>query len=206
MICLHCHTDPATIPAVDVPGILHVYLYGSQPVRPGTGSIGNQAKAALLRLGVAPRTPAVDLLSLSLAVTAADTFIQRQRADDSWARDIELHVPLSRPQQWEPVRADLERTLRFLTGDTWRLVLSEGGRPAPTQFEVGTRRSGADISKVDFVSLFSGGLDSGIATLAAMSDGERPLLVSHAYRGDADYQDAVATLLPSQPERLALPW
>lgn len=204
MICLHCHTDPATIPAVDVPGVLHVYLYGSQPVRPGTGSIGNQAKAALLRLGVAPRTPAVDLLSLSLAVTAADTFIQRQRADDSWARDIELHVPLSRPQQWEPVRADLEHMLRFLTGDTWRLMLGEGGRPAPTQFEVGTRRSGADISKVDFVSLFSGGLDSGVATLAAMRDGERPLLVSHAYRGDADYQDAVATLLPSKPERLAL--
>jgi hypothetical protein len=204
MIRLHCHNDPATIPAADLPDVIHVYLYGSQPARPGSGSIGNQAKDALLRLGVAPRTAAVDLLSLSLAVTAADTFIQRLDADDSWSRDIELHVPLSRPQQWEPVKGDLERTLRFLTGDTWRLVLDEGGRAAPTQFEVNTRRSGADISKVDFVSLFSGGLDSGIATLAAMDKGERPLLVSHAYRGDADYQDAVASLLPLQPERLAL--
>ena len=204
MIRLQCHVDPATIPPTDQPGVVHVYLYGSQPARPGSGSIGNQAKAALLRLGVAPRTAAVDLLSLSLAVTAADTFLPRSDADDSWARDIELHVPLSRPQQWEPVKSDLERMLRFLTGDKWRLVLSEGGRPAPTQFEVNTRRNGADISKADFVSLFSGGLDSGVATLAAMSRGERPLLVSHAYRGDADYQDAVAALLPSPPERLAL--
>lgn len=203
MIRLHCHTDLATIPADDTAGVIHVYLYGGQPPRRGAGSIGNQAKDTVLRLGAAPRTPAVDLLSLALAVTAADTFIHRQLADDSWARDIELHVPLARPQQWEPARLDLERLLRFLTGDSWSLVLSDGGRAAPTQFEVNNRRSGADISKVDFVSLFSGGLDSGVATLAAMTQGERPLLVSHAYQGDAGYQEAVATLLPSQPERVA---
>ena len=111
MSSLHCHVDPARIPAIDRPGVVHVYLYGSRPARPGSGSIGNQAKDALLRLGVAPRTVAVDLLSLSLAVTAADTFIQRLDAVDSWARDIELHVPLARPQQWEPVKGDLERLL-----------------------------------------------------------------------------------------------
>lgn len=204
MIRFHCHIDPTTIPLTDIPGVIHVHLYGSRPPRRGAGSIGNQAKTAVLRLGAAPRTPAVDLLSLALAVTAADTFIRRQDADDSWARNIQLHVPLSRPQQWDPVRPDLERLLRFLTGDSWSLILTDGGRPAPTQFEVNSRRAGADISKVDFVSLFSGGLDSGIATLAAMTKGERPLLVSHAYRGDADYQDDVAALLPSQPERLSL--
>ncbi|WP_371393148.1 Qat anti-phage system QueC-like protein QatC [Glycocaulis abyssi] len=155
-----------------------------------------------MRLGAAPRTAAVDLLSIALAVTAADTFIRRADADDSWARDIELHVPLIRPQQWKPFTNDLERMLGFLTGDMWRLELKDGGQRAPTRLDIKDRRAQANISKVDFVSLFSGGLDSGIATLAAMSAGERPLLVSHAYRGDATYQDAVAKLLPAKPERL----
>ncbi|WP_200946039.1 Qat anti-phage system QueC-like protein QatC [Caulobacter sp. Root487D2Y] len=204
MTLVHCHIAPETIPPTDTLGTVHVYLYGSQPVRAGTGSIGNQANDVLLRLGVAPRTVAVDFLSIALAVTAADTFVRRSDADDSWARDLDVRVPLFRPQTWEPVRVDIERTLRFLTGDTWRLHFEGGGKPAPSQLDVNSRRRHLDISKVDFVSLFSGGLDSGVATLEALRAGERPLLVSHAYRGDADYQDTVAALLPSQPQRFAL--
>jgi hypothetical protein len=44
---------------------------------------------------------------------------------------------------------------------------------------------------VDCVSLFSGGLDSALGVLQLVEDGARPLLVSHAYSGDAKKQRLV---------------
>jgi hypothetical protein len=60
-----------------------------------------------------------------------------------------------------------------------------------------------DLSRADCVSLFSGGLDSAIGALDLLAHGRRPLLVSHASRGDADKQDAVAGLLPALCERMS---
>jgi len=86
----------------------------------------------------------------------------------------------------------------------WEFKFTAGGRPPPTQFEINTKHRHLDLTKVDFISLFSGGLDSGIATMLSVKDMARPLLVSHAGTGDASYQDVVASLLPVQPQRFSL--
>jgi hypothetical protein len=204
MTRLHFHLTPEQMPDRASSDERHVFLYGPQPVHKGTGSIGNQARSEMARLGTPPRAVAVDFLSIALAVTAADTFVLRSEAADSWSRTMEIDLPLHRPAIWESVRRDLELTLSFLSGDQWRFSFRDGGRPPPTQFEVKTLRHHLDLSRIDYVSLFSGGLDSGVAALLALNAGARPLLVSHAYTGDAGYQIGLADQLKGAPQRFAL--
>lgn len=146
----------------------------------------------------------MDFVSLALAATAADTFVLRDEADNSWSRDLEVVVPLAAPERWEPVRRELEAMLHFLSGDTWTLHLEGGGEPPPTAFQVRNRRSATDMTRVDCVSLFSGGLDSAIGALDLLEAKQRPLLVSHAYQGDALYQDRVSEALPGTPQRFSV--
>lgn len=146
----------------------------------------------------------MDALSVALAVTAADTFVLRSQSESEWSRVLELVVPLADPIPWQRSAARLEAALGFLSGDTWNFNFVAGGRPPPTQFEVNTRKSNVNLTKVDEVCLFSGGLDSGAAALLKLSRGERPLLVSHGYTGDAAYQDRVSELLPQPHQRFSL--
>jgi hypothetical protein len=74
----------------------------------------------------------------------------------------------------------------------------------PSLAEIRRRREAIDISKVDCVSLFSGGLDSAIGAIDLLKLGARPLLVSHSPRGDATAQEEVAGLLPAKLQRFAI--
>ena len=76
----------------------------------------------LRRRGVYPGEAAIDLAILAAAVTAADTRISRRRAaQDSWTREIELYVPVANVDLWADNSGRIERILRFLTGDLWRV-------------------------------------------------------------------------------------
>jgi hypothetical protein len=197
------HIDRENVP--DEPdGDVHVWLYGSSPPYEHVGTVGARAYDAATRLSLQPSRAAMDFLSIAMAVTAADTFILRADEPDGWRRTFEMHLPLSEPERWRPLRAQLEATLRFLSSDLWHFEFTHGGKDPPPMNEIRGRNRVVNLSKVDCVMLFSGGLDSAIGALDLIAKGIRPLLVSHASKGDADKQDLVAGLLPNACERMSV--
>lgn len=199
------HVDDDPIPATDVGGTAHVLLYGPRPKRLGSGSIGGKLDLAVRRLGVPVNPVAFDFLSIALAVVAADTFVDRGTwAANGWARELELEVPLARPAVWQDVASDLERALRFLSGDIWKLSFRSGGKEPPLKEAVLRHfRTHIGIGPTDSVCLFSGGLDSLIGARQLVDEGRTPLLVSHSYRGDQSYQKYLAPRLRKSLPRFA---
>jgi len=168
------------------PNALAVHLYGGSPL-PGRGAIGWGVYNQLSRLNAPIDRVAFDLVSLSMAVTAADTFVSRGEAPDGWARPIRLKVALADPMRWRPTIPLLERALRFLSGDEWELHFEPDGK-APPAFRPRVHHP-ISVAGCDCACLFSGGLDSLIGALDLIAQGHRPVLVSHAYTGDAARQD-----------------
>ena len=177
-----------------------VLLYGSSTAVPGAGVIGNDLRDRFERLGVPPSRQAMDLVAVAMAVTAADTFVLRDEAADGWRREIEIDVPVIEPDRWNALAPLLATTLGFLSGDSWSFAFRGGGLQPPSVLDV-RNRAAIDPSKIDAVALFSGGLDSGLGVMDLLDAGVRPLLVSHAPRGDKTYQGAVASMLSPQPQR-----
>lgn len=182
--------------ADDIP----VLLYGPSTTVMGAGVIGNDLRDRFERLGVPPSRQAMDLVAVAMAVTAADTFVLRDEAADGWRREIEIDLPVTEPHRWNALAPLLATTLGFLSGDSWSFAFRGGGRQPPSVLDV-RNRAAIDPSKIDAVALFSGGLDSGLGVMDLLEAGVRPLLVSHAPRGDKTYQSAVASLLSPQPQR-----
>lgn len=143
----------------------------------------NQLLERLFKLNVRPSEVAIDLLVVATSVYAADTGVSRQRyADDKWTRVIALSIPVSDPELWDGVATDLSTMLRFLTGDHWTLTF----RPRPDEHrQIARLPEKLDLTDFTHVSLFSGGLDSLIGTIDLLSGGERPLLMSHYWDGEA---------------------
>jgi len=132
-----------------------------------------------------------------MAVTAADTFCQRDSAKNSWSRELELDISLYSPEIWNSISSELEKALGYLTGDIWNLNFTHGGLRAPLP-----KRSEKALDKrktlkgLDCVCLFSGGLDSAVGAIDLVNGkGKKPLLVSHAYKGDASKQNQVEKVL-----------
>jgi hypothetical protein len=181
-------------------GSTPVLMYGRRPPQDGTASIGGPVLAAVRRIGIPVHRRAFDLLTVAMAVTAADTFVDRLASDDGWCRELHLEVPLSDPASWKPVLANLEAALGFLSGDKWSIDFVPGGpdRPVPQKRGRLTRLAGHDC-----VCLFSGGLDSTIGVLDIMAADKRPVLISHSYRGDAGRQGFVRARLPVSVSQFA---
>ncbi|MGU3476558.1 Qat anti-phage system QueC-like protein QatC [Methylobacterium sp. D48H] len=140
------------------------------------------ALRALRDLGVRPTEIGVDLIVLAAHVHAADTRLNRiATSQDSWTREIGLVVPVSEPDRWSAAAPVLERMLRFLTGDHWRIRF----RSRPVGFEnlSPAYLPGIEIADFDGIALFSGGLDSLIGAVDTLMTGHYPLFVSHAGEG-----------------------
>lgn len=188
MTIVYVHPDLNELPA-PTPGLIPVHLYGSRPDQKGTAALGWSLYNELARVN-APLDPvAFDFLSLSLAVTAADTFVSRDDAADGWARDIKLTVALNDQARWRPVLPLLARALNFLSGDIWTLKVISGG-DGPPAFRSRVWHP-IETATCDSACLFSGGLDSAIGVLDLCKQGRNPILVSHAYTHDASRQEEI---------------
>jgi 7-cyano-7-deazaguanine synthase in queuosine biosynthesis len=140
--------------------------------------------------GVTPSETAADLAILAAMVTAADTHISRAvDAQDSWTREIDLYIPTLEPDRWRAAAPLLERTLKFLTGDYWRLFFRE--RPRGHVAVVRPQRARLQPN-LTCVCLFSGGLDSFIGAIDLLAGGHHPLLVSHYWENSTSSQETCA--------------
>ncbi|MBF4426922.1 hypothetical protein EA860_23190, partial [Vibrio anguillarum] len=151
-------------------------------------------------LGVAVEPKAIDLITIASAVTAADTFELRDKAENAWSRQMHLHIPVSDPCMWSSERAELSSILNFLTGDQWTFTFEQTAMrlPKPKISEQAKSKAKTLIGK-NAVCLFSGGLDSAVGAIDILNGASdyKPLLVSHAYRGDGAKQEEIKTLLSS---------
>ena len=145
----------------------------------------------LASLGLRPSERAIDLLLAAALVSAADTRVSRSiNAQDGWARELDLYVPVSAPEVWNGERGSVEALLRFLTGDRWRVFFhARPDRVAALAIEP-TCPATDDLTEV---SLLSGGLDSLVGAVDSLADYRRPLFVSHYW--DAETAKAQTSLL-----------
>jgi hypothetical protein len=87
------HHDHRLLPPASE-NLLPVQLYGlSGQGRGDISIIGNPAIERIKRLGVKIPAQVMDFLSIALAVTAADTFVQRESSEDGWTRQFSLRLP-----------------------------------------------------------------------------------------------------------------
>jgi hypothetical protein len=182
-------------------GRIPVQLYGAN-AQPHMAAIGGPMLKIVSRIAAPVDPVAFDFLSLSLAVTAADTFANRREAADGWARDIHLVVALADHKRWKPAVPLLQKALRFLSGDQWTIEFKRGGHapPAPRP-RVKTKLF---LDGCQSACLYSGGLDSAIGMLNLWAQDHRTVLVSHAYSHDASRQEEILRLVGSGATRLAL--
>ena len=145
--------------------------------------------------GIYPSETAVDLLILAATIMASDTRISRQtESQDSWTREIDLYIPVKDPALWMGNSSLLQRMLKFLTGDRWRVFF----QPRSEGFENLVDCNGNFI-KASFtsVSLFSGGLDSFVGAVDLLESGENTLFVSHYWDPSTSSQKTCAQLIGS---------
>lgn len=120
---------------------------------------------------------AIDLATLATTMYAADMGVSRSTAQDSWTREILLDVPVSQPALWEAQRGTLTTLLNYLTGDRW-FFRFRARDPLPEY------NNDLDVSQCTeapkSISLFSGGLDSCVGAIDALSRGDSLLCISHA--------------------------
>lgn len=136
-------------------------------------------KKKLYEENVYPSEIGFDIMSLATMVYMADTRIERVvHGQDSWTREIELEIPVSNVEIWDSQIRTVERMLKFLTGDLWKITLSSRAWQFNNLEEVREKSN-----KYDEVSLFSGGMDSLISTINLMENKKNTLLINHAGEG-----------------------
>ena len=160
--------------------------------RKDIATIGKPVLEAIKNLGVKISDEAMDFLTLSLAVTAADSFVVRDNMYDGWTRDLNLTMRMIKPKIWIDNKGLIEKALHFLSGDVWSLNFLADGKLPPEPSNSVNNRKKINLHGIDCVSLFSGGLDSAIGVIDLISSNKTPLLISHSYKGDKSKQDSIA--------------
>lgn len=200
------HHDSQQLPATS-DNLLPVQMYGCSGRNRGDISvIGNAVIDKIKRLCMFEKIPAqvIDFLSIALAVTAADTFVSRGESADGWARQLSIRLPLYEPDRWNQVKQKLVSALHFLSGDIWTFEFLEGGFSPPEPYSSTGRKRLINLFNLDSVCLFSGGLDSAIGAIDLIKMDRKPLLVSHAYKGDKNHQDQIAQFISGRFSRFAV--
>ncbi|SHJ57787.1 7-cyano-7-deazaguanine synthase (queuosine biosynthesis) [Hathewaya proteolytica DSM 3090] len=129
----------------------------------------------LQKADIYPSESGFDAIIIGLMVYIADMKISRRKqSQDSWTREIILSIPVY-DNRWLDKRKTIERMLRFLTGDIWVIDFCK----REERFSVNDKEKNRTDS-YRFASLFSGGMDSLIATINYMEQGQQTLLISHA--------------------------
>lgn len=191
VICTSVETLPVTLHENE-----KVFTLFKNAKRNGVGTIARGMRGKLKSIGYAPDTRAWDFLQFCLSVCAADLSCIRNTSADGWTRNIELTIGLNEPIFWQPWCQHIEKMLKVLTGDYWRLVFTEGGVPAP--------KGKHTVSECDCVSLLSGGLDSLIGGIDLVSQKRKPLFVSQLAYEDSKRQRSYASKLGGSTSHLQL--
>lgn len=191
----------------DDPTQLPEYSESCHPVQifnthPYDSSKHSRASGSLLKrvreLGISVDAKAIDLITIATAVTAAETFERRMDAADAWSRTMHLHIPVANDEVWSKLSGRLSSILNFLTGDQWQFTFSKTSFQMPDP--ITSKKSKARLSSLkglNSVCLFSGGLDSAVGAIDILNgrSSYKPLLLSHAYRGDGVKQSDIKKLL-----------
>lgn len=192
MIELYFDTNNTQLPAL-TDSVIPVHLYGSPAQNGEYASIGRPLLNEIKRIKEDLDDTALDFLTIAMAVTAADTFVERnEQADDGWCREFKLSIPLIKPNVWFPQIELLKEILHFLSGDLWHLHFRTGSFVWPDKIKRGRK---IPLSGHDSACLFSGGLDSAIGIIDLTSKNINPVLISHAYARDKSKQDNLYNLL-----------
>ena len=129
-----------------------------------------------------------DLLEIACYVYSADQLTRRDtklmtRLGGEWQREFRFFLAVRAVDFWNDtaVRAHLEETLNFLSGDKYTFDFSRTRRDSPPQGYLDLSGDGPPAAFVpDRIALFSGGLDSFAgAAEALIGHNERVALVSH---------------------------
>lgn len=162
------------------------FIDGQRRLGYGLGQMINQ----LVERIIYPSERAIDLALFAAVLTAADTRISRALdSQDSWTREIDLYVPVDEPDVWNAHASLLERTLRFLTGDIWRVFFRVRHRDYR---EIVARPNDLVGAPFTSVCLFSGGLDSFVGAVDLLAAKEKPLFVSHYWDASTGSQKLCA--------------
>ena len=139
-------------------------------LRCGVGSLIAELKKKYLY----PTEDAIDLLLLAIMVFAADTLIKRESSSqDDWTREIKVTLPVHQPEIWNNQSDSLQNLLKFLTGDFWDITF----RPRPKGRIFVLSHGLPYANDQQFISLFSGGLDSLIGAIDMASQKKSLLLI-----------------------------
>lgn len=187
---------PQLIPQHLEEDIKYFSIY-SNPQRKNVGYFGPTLVRDIQRAGIRPSEEAWDFNTIALSVASADNSLPRKTSADGWTRQIDLTIHLCNPAIWQPVKKDLEKTLRFLTGDFWYLTFEGIGviPPGPK------KKKKFDC---DCVSLLSGGMDSLVGAIDITEDDRKPIFISQIVRGDAETQRNYAERIRPESPHLQL--
>jgi len=176
--------------------IFNTHPYDSSKHSRASGSLLKQVR----QLGININENAIDLITIATAVTAAETFYRRVDAADAWSRIMHLHIPVTDEDTWNKLSDRLSSILNFLTGDQWQFTFSKTTFQMPKPIVSKNSKARLDTLKgLNSVCLFSGGLDSAVGAIDLLNGKSKykPLLLSHAYRGDGVKQNDIKKLLKS---------
>ncbi|WP_238963564.1 7-cyano-7-deazaguanine synthase [Mycobacterium paraintracellulare] len=120
----------------------------------------------------------MDWLEILGFLFATDLVCERGEGDVEWTRSIDLWLPVRDPEFWEPLRPLFEQIWNALTNDSLRMHFEQEMMPAPRP-----RQGKEPLPSHDCVALLSGGQDSFVGALQLISEGRRPLLLSHTASG-----------------------
>lgn len=200
MTNFYFNNDPAQLPEYSENchpvQIFNTHPYDSSKHSRASGSLLTRVR----ELGINVSAEAIDLITIATAVTAAETFELRRDAADAWSRIMHLHIPVYEADKWSKLSDRLSSILNFLTGDQWTFTFSKTTfeMPKPIVSKKSKERL-ASLKGLNSVCLFSGGLDSAVGAIDILNgkSAHKPLLLSHAYRGDGVKQRDIKTLLKS---------
>src|SRR5690349_11843485 len=132
---------------------------------PGDRRSTVQSKSKLLA-GLAPTSPATDLLRVAVAVYCTDRISGRSSMADGWTRDLRTSVPVNDPAAWDKASDTLAEAFDFLSGDHWTLKFRNAADLDPG------RHPGRTLEPPNAVCLFSGGLDSLCGAIDLLEQGD----------------------------------
>ena len=127
-----------------------------------------------------------DFFLITAIVYGVDNLFSRELYSmDSWARELEVELPVHNLSNWQGNEGLFEEILNFLTGDSWKISFIQNATtmfylPKNGRWKRNIKEYEKD--KIKSTCLFSGGLDSLIGVideLEKLEENEKTLLVSH---------------------------